>query len=335
MKSALRYIGVAGAAAVALFSVYVYRTVQLGRGDAQPVKIENLNPRGEMLGPEGLAFDAKGNLYVGDARATVWKFERGGPPTVYARLDLLQPPVGIRAGGMVFDAQGNLYVAAFGFARGSILKIDPGKNVRFFAHDIGVANALALTGDNRHLWVSDDSRSGRVLRYPLGGPDPAQPDVVVQGLRHPNGIAVGKDEAALFVAETYSGDIVRVDVRETGAAPPTRVLNIKGAFSSGTLDGLAFDPRDQNRRFLYVAENLRGMFTVIDLQAAPPTVVKRYSMSLMGGRPCPASMLMRDGYMYFTDRWACSPLNLLSGSPRYHQHAFRFRLLDLSSLYSP
>ncbi len=335
MRNALRYTGVAAAATAALCSVYLYRTIQLGRGDAQPVQIENLNPRGEMLGPEGMAFDAQGNLYVGDASGVVWRFERGGPPAVYAHLDQLQPPAGIHAGGMVFDAQGNLYVATFGFARGSILRIDPERKVRFFARDIGSANALAVTSDGRHLWASDGSRSGRVLRYPLGGGDPAQPDLAVQGFRYPNGIALGKDEAALFVAETYSGSIVRVDLHETGAGSPERIIEIKGAFSRGTLDGLAFDPRDQGRRFLYVAENLRGMFTVVDLAARPPGVVRRYSVSLMGGRPCPASTLIRDGYLYFTDPWACSPLRLLAGSPTYHRHTFRFRLLDLSTLYNP
>ena len=332
MRRVLSYVGVGVAAAFAIFCIYVYRTVQAGRGEAQPVQIETVNPRGEMLGPEGLTFDAQGNLYVGDAQATVWKFENVGPPAVYASLDLLQPPAGVHAGGMVFDRRGNLYVAVFGFARGSVLRVDPARNVQFFARDLGVANALAISRDNRYLWVSDHSSGGRLLRFPLGGAVPAQPDVTVTGLSYPNGIAFGRDESVLFAAESYSGNIVRVDAGGPGAKPVT-VVNVKGTFCRGTLDGIGFDPRDQNRRFLYVAENLRGMVTAIDLEATPPRVIKRYSLSMMGGRPCPASLEIRDGYMYFTDLWSCSPLRLMAGKPHYHQHAYRFRLLDLSSIF--
>jgi hypothetical protein len=53
----------------------------------------------------------------------------------------------------------------------------------------------------------------------------------------------------------------------------------------------------------------------------------------MGGRPCPSSMTIRDGYLYFTDLWSCSPARLWMNLPKYRQHAYRFRVTDLTSSY--
>ena len=75
------------------------------------------------------------------------------------------------------------------------------------------------------------------------------------------------------------------------------------------------------------------MFSIVDLQAQPIRVVKQFRLDLMGGRPCPASMVILDGYLYFTDLWSCNPIRILFGIPRWHNHAYRFRVMDLSSIY--
>jgi sugar lactone lactonase YvrE len=327
-------------AGVLALTLLLYRTVQLGRGSAQAVTIDNLNPRDEIVGPDGIQFDAAGNLYIGDTQGIVWNLGRGGSAEIYARLQDVQqsagsPPAGglIQVGGLIFDAQGQLYATAGAFAGGSVLQVDAGtRAIRFFARDMGIAACLAITNDSRYLWVSDYRKQGRILRYPLDGALPAQPDVVVAGLEYPNGIALGKDEKALYVAESLSGNVTRIDL--TGSKPQIqRIINLSGLLAVGRLDGLAFDPRDIERRFLYVAENLRGMFTVVDLQAQAPHAVKRLSMLLMGGRPCPANMVIRDGYLHFTDLWACSPIRILLGVPKWHTHAFRFRVINMANLY--
>ncbi|HYK89542.1 MAG TPA: hypothetical protein VE398_12275, partial [Acidobacteriota bacterium] len=226
------------------------------------------------------------------------------------------------------------YAACLGYGGGSILRIEAGtKEIRFFAWGIGVANSLVVSKDATHLWVSDCRSSGRLLRYPLGGTLPARPDAVVTGLDHPSGIAFGKEQSALYAAETYSGNIAHIDI--AGEKPQIeRVISLKGSFAMGSLDDLAFDPRDAERRFLYVAENMRGIFTVVDLRGRPPRAIKSFHLAQMAGRLCPASMVIHDGYLYFTDVWACSPLRILLGMPRWHNHVYRFRVLDLSSLYT-
>ncbi len=339
LKKTTRFLIYAVMTALAACALYLYRTLQLGRGDAQPAFLEILNPAGEMLGPEGIQFDGAGNLYVGDANGFVWVMEQGGSPAVYAEMARVTQMPGSPAtsdsphvGGMAFDAGHNLYAACFGFGGGTILRVDAAtKEVRFFARDVGVANSLAITRDGKHLWASDCRSDGRLLRYPLADIPPALPDLAVSGLKHPNGLVFGKDEQILYCAETYSGEIARVDL--SGDKPRVeRIIDLKRPFAVGSLDGLAFDPRDVRQRFLYVAENMRGMFTVVDVESRPTRVVKTFRLAQMGGRPCPASMVIREGSLYFTDLWSCSPIRILLGMPKWHNHVYRFRVLDLSSI---
>ncbi len=340
MANTRRYLLPALVVALLLALTIIYRTVELGRGAARPAFLENLNQSGTILGPEGIQFDAQGTLYVGDSQGIIWILGQGGEPRIYARLDRvkgsdasgsLQGPM--KAGGLAIDAAGNLYVAVHAFAGGSVLRVGAGgQEVSLFARDMGVASGVANSSDGRGLWVSDGRIQGRLLRYPLNGPVPTQPDQVITGLHSPGGLALGKDEKVLFAAERYTGDIIRVDL--TGVRPaPVPVSSLKGAFAIGSLAGLEFDPRDRERRFLYVAENLRGIFTILDLEAKPARIVKRLRLATMGGRPCPASMVIREGYLYFTDLWSCSPIRILLGFPAYREHAYRFQVTDLSSLY--
>ncbi len=341
LRKTTRYIIYTVLAALLAGTLYLYRTLELGRGDAQPAILEILNPAGEMVGPEGIRFDSAGNLYLGDSQGIIWQMEQGGSPHVYAQLTKVQPLPGmpaatvpIRVGGIALDARGDLYAACYGYGGGSILFVEAGtKETRFFAHDIGSAADLILSRDDRYLWVSDNRSPGRLLRYTIGGILPVQPDVIVAGLEHPKGLAFGRDESALYASETYSGNIARIDFA-TDKPRVEQVIDLAGSFATGSLGGLAFDPRDGERRFLYVAENIRGIFAVVDLRSRPARVMKSYRLALMGGRPCPAFMAVRDGHLYFTDLWTCSPLRILLGIPKWHNHAYRFRVLDLSSLYT-
>ncbi len=339
MKSPLKEILISSAIILFVAAIYFFRTIDSGRAGAIPAHLEIMNPSGRLAGPEGIQFDTRGDIYVGTSQGLVWTISEGRVPRIYAELNKVHPIPGISpsgeimGGGMAFDRAGNLYVAAFGFGGGSILCVDAGtREVRFFAHGLGVANSLSITDDNRHLWVTDDRRQGRLLRFSLAGPLPARPDLEIRGLSFPNGLVLGKDDRLLYVAETYSGNIARVD---PAAARPAavHVANLKGRLAVASLDGLAFDPRDSDRRFLYVAENLRGLFTVLDLQAQPVRVIKRISAAQMGGRPCPASLAIRAGYLYFTDIWSCNPFRIILGFPKYHQFVYRFKVTDLAMVY--
>ena len=339
MKSRLKEILITSALILFAGLIYFFRTINLGRADAVPAHLEIMNPTGQLAGPEGIQFDTRGNIFVSTSQGLVWVVGAGENPRIYAQLDKVRPLPGVEssgeilAGGMDFDRDGNLYVAAFGFGGGSILRVDAGtREVRFFAQGLGVINSLAITGDGRNLWATDYRMRGRLLRFALKGPLPTQPDLAVGGVSHPNGLAFGKEDKVLYTDETYAGNIARVDL--TSPKPvAVYVANLKGRLAVASLDGLAFDPRDANRRFLYVAENLRGLFSVLDLQAQPVRVLKRISAAQMGGRPCPASLAIRDGFLYFTDIWSCNPLRILLGFPNYHQFVYRLKVVDMSMVY--
>src|SRR5260370_573381 len=77
--------------------------------------------------PFGLAFDATGNLFVGDAaQGTITRFTPDGTRTAFASG--LNGPT-----GMAFDSAGNLYVAQGGFNNATIIKITPSGAKSVFA----------------------------------------------------------------------------------------------------------------------------------------------------------------------------------------------------------
>jgi len=325
--------------ALSLGSSFLYRTVQLGRGNAAAARLENLNPAGELLGPEGICLDARGNLLVADARGLIWDLGRGGTARIHARLIGAQEPdapefqdASVRVAGLAVDNTGNLYASLQQSSGSAIYRVDAARNVEIFAKDIGASGPIALTIDRRSLWIVDGSSNGRLLRFPLAAPTPAQPDRTIDGLKYPSGIAVGSEDRTIYASEMYAGTIVEIRPGETKPAV-RRIADLKGRISLGSLRGLAFDPRDLERRILYVAENLRGMFTLLDVKAQPPRIVKRLSVTLMGGRLCPGGMFIQDGYLYLTDLWSCSPLRLALGMPKWQTHAYRFQTPDPTAFY--
>ncbi|HYK91332.1 MAG TPA: hypothetical protein VE398_21350, partial [Acidobacteriota bacterium] len=94
MKNTTRYVTFTIAAALLGSGAYFYRTLELGRADAQPAMLDILNPAGEFTGPRGIQFDAAGNIYVGDAQGIVWILDQGGRPHVYAQMSRVQSPPG-------------------------------------------------------------------------------------------------------------------------------------------------------------------------------------------------------------------------------------------------
>ena len=76
-------------------------------------------------GPDGLAFDAAGNLYVAnEGNSTISKVTPAGAVSTFVSSGLDEP------GGLAFDAAGNLYVA--NYANSTISKVTPAGAVSTF-----------------------------------------------------------------------------------------------------------------------------------------------------------------------------------------------------------
>jgi len=102
-----------------------------------------------LSGPEGLAFDASGNLYVANYNSnTISKVTPAGVVTTFVSTGLSQPT------GLVFDASGILYVANWG--SNTISKVTPSGVVSTFVSS-GLFNPWGLAFDaSGNLYVGNN-----------------------------------------------------------------------------------------------------------------------------------------------------------------------------------
>ena len=221
----------------------VYRIDPSGR-------VEKIDDLGSFN--SGLAFSPKGELIVCNARLGLVHVRRSGDHAVFA--DHAEGYRLIEPNFPVFDSSANMYVSDSGGwkkNRGYILRFDCNGCGRVVGGPYGYANGLALTADERYLFMAE-SDTHRVLRFELlkdGALGPTETYADQIG-RVPDGLALD-EEGNLFVSCYASDDIYRVSSSgrvELFAADPDGII-----LSRPT--NMAFGVQD--RAELYVA-NLGG-----------------------------------------------------------------------------
>jgi sugar lactone lactonase YvrE len=172
-------------------------------------------------GPEDVAVDAEGRVYVGVDEGQILRYAPDGSnPEVFANT-------GGRPLGLDFDNNGNLIVAD---AFAGLLSVDPSGKIEVLCteagdHPIGFADDVDVDSQNV-AWFSDASYkwtqrqvmhealesapNGRLLKHDLGT---GQCSVVLTDLYFANGIAVAPDDTYVLVNETMRYRIKRVYVR--------------------------------------------------------------------------------------------------------------------------
>jgi len=159
-------------------------------------------------GPNALAFDAAGNVYISDSfQATIWRTPKtGGAPTAWVVDPLLAIPGD--------PANGTQDFPPFG------------------------ANGLAFNGNASAMFVANTS-TDRVIRIPLpGGPSgtPDKPEVFVNSINGADGLVIdGADN--LWVVANQADEIVVVD--PTGRAI-AKLGDFDGIDRQGSPIGLLF-----------------------------------------------------------------------------------------------
>ena len=201
-------------------------------------------PIGAHEGPESIARDAAGRIYVSTRDGTILRFgAQGAAPEEWANT-------GGRPLGLVFDSAGTLFVAD---GKRGLLAIDTAGTVRLladsasgtrveFADDLDVAangkvyfsDASTKFGVRAHsdedasvLDMIEHGAHGRLLEW-----DPAtgRATVVVKGIDFANGVAMTPDQRSVLLCETGRYRILRVGVVGAGRGRITPVLEALPGF---------------------------------------------------------------------------------------------------------
>ncbi|MGB7161462.1 MAG: SMP-30/gluconolactonase/LRE family protein [Tepidisphaeraceae bacterium] len=175
-------------------------------------KVETIATLGGFTG--GIAFSPSDELFVCNPSVGIAHVRRDGTHRVFASQarhhKLLTPNF------PVFDSAGNLYVTDSGNWRkhnGYLLRFDASGNGTVVAGPFGYANGLALSADERRLFMVE-SDGNRVLRFDT---DDFQHEVHANDVgRMPDGLALDAS-GNLYVSCYASDDIHRVspDGRKT------------------------------------------------------------------------------------------------------------------------
>lgn len=153
----------------------------------------------------GLTFSAKQELFVCNlGLRSLIQINRKG--RVIRRIERVGNRKLITPNFSVFDSEGNLYFSDSGewdHANGSIYRMRPDSRCEFFAGPFGFANGLALSADERRLYVVQTQRDN-VLEIPILADQKAgKPRVYASGLESiPDGAAF--DERGNLYVTTYA-----------------------------------------------------------------------------------------------------------------------------------
>lgn len=235
--------------------------------------------KGQGEGPEDVAIDSGGKLYVGYVDGRIVRFDANGAhPETLANT-------GGRPLGLDFDPHGNLIIAD-GYK--GLLSLSPKGTLNVlstgadgtpfkFTDDVDVAN-------NGMIYFSDASSKfgpkmkarddvlehgghGRLLSF---DPITQKTEVLLDGLQFANGIAVCPDQSCVLVTETGSYDIVRYWL--TGELAGTHDLFFSNL--PGIPDGMSSNGKDTYWVALFSPRN-----AVLDAISEQP-LLRKISMRL-------------------------------------------------------
>jgi len=194
-------------------------------------------------GPEDVAVDAEGRIYVGVEEGQILRYAAdGSDPQVFA--DTGGWPLGLD-----FDRDGNLIVAD---ALEGLLSIDPSGAIKVlcteagyhpfrFTDDVDVdSQNVAWFSDVSFKWhdymndVLESAPNGRLLKYDLNTDECA---VVLDELFFPNGVAISPDETYVLVNEMTRYRIKRLYVRGLRKGDVDVLINNLPGFSDGISTG--------------------------------------------------------------------------------------------------
>ena len=267
--------------------------------------------------PEGIAIDPNGNVYASSAPHI---FSGSGP----ANICIISPSLQIRdisvapgpSGvtnllGELFEPGQGLYVADLANTitpNGRLLRVDPTSGeVTTLASGFAAANAIAQDR-HRSLFVSDsfagtitkvapDGSSSAVWsKDPLLSPAPEFPFGA-------NGLAFDRDQRFLYVANTSTRRILRIEVLSDGSAGPAQIfadgdtLNHRQGTTDALVraDAIVFDVQGN----LYVCANVSDEIQVLAPDGS--AITTRYTGSGADALDFPASLVFKGRQLFISN----------------------------------
>lgn len=212
-------------------------------------KVQRLG-EGVGIGPEDVAVDAQGRIYVGYVDGRLVRFDQQGanPETLLN--------TGGRPLGLDFDAQGNLIVAD---AMRGLLSVTPDGQLKVlsteaegvpfkFVDDVDVAPDGTIYFSDASTkfgyWptvglddIMEHGAHGRLLKYEPGD---GKTTVLLAGLQFANGVAVAPDESFVLVNQTGSYNVLRY----WNTGPNAGSFDVFAENLPGLPDGISCNGRD-------------------------------------------------------------------------------------------
>jgi gluconolactonase len=199
--------------------------------------------------PEDLAFDAEGILWAGGEIGQIYRIPEKG------RLEEVTN-IGGFCLGLTFSAADELFVC--NPKLGAIVKVQKNGRSSLFADFAGAHKLIqpnySVFDSAGNLYVSDSGEwsrsSGCIVRFDNRG----RGEIFLEGPQpFPNGLALDATEHFLFVAQSHTDDVLRVEIRHDGSAGDREVY-VSGV--ERVPDGLAFDTAGDLYVSCYASDNL-------------------------------------------------------------------------------
>ena len=198
---------------------------------------------------EDLAFDRDGCLWAGGEAGQIYCIREKG------RLEEVTS-IGGFCLGLTFSAADELFVCNARLA--CIVRVRKSGTSSLFADAVGSRKLkqpnYSVFDSQGNLYVSDSGEwstsSGCIVRFDSRGKgtiflEPPQP--------FPNGMALSPDERFLFIAQSHTDDVLKVEIREDGTAGQQEVY-ARGL--ERVPDGLAFDTAGNLYVSCYASDNI-------------------------------------------------------------------------------
>jgi gluconolactonase len=192
----------------------------------------------DIPGAEGIAIANDGQMFIGAEDGWIYVISPEGEASQFVKTP--GRPLGI-----AIDKQGNLFVCNWD-AHG-VYKVTADREVSLVADSDGKHKMqspnFCVFDDQGNLYVSDTGTSrrnaqiynpdGKIFRISPTG----QCELFADGLYQANGLAMRRDESALYVIQTAIDNVLRLEIRPDGKLGNVRVY---ARNLDGSPDGMAF-----------------------------------------------------------------------------------------------